>query len=295
VRAVRYSVREALISLRRAGRSTVMSIGTVGVAFLTLGGFLLASANLQRVVEQWGSTAEMSVFLRDDVDEATRGKLGSDLGAHPSVERVEYVSKDQAMARFKTDFPELTDMAAADASNPFPASIELQLRADPASADAADRLAGELRGRAGVADVRYDREWIGRLQTVINGVRLAGLVVAGVLVLGAAFTVAAVVRLSLFARRDEIDIMRLVGAPFAFIRGPSIAEGTLIGGIGAGLALAMLYALYRTFKSELTDALGAFLAGGELVFVGVPEAALMLLAALLLGGLTGTLVSRAIR
>jgi cell division transport system permease protein len=272
-----------------------MSIGTVAVAFVTLGGFLLAATNLQRVVEQWDSTAEMSVFLRDDVDAATRGQLGSELGAHPAVAGVEYVSKEQAMARFKADFPELTDMAEAGFSNPFPASIELQLRSDAVSAGAADQLVGQLRERAGVADVRYDRDWIRRLQTLVTGLRLTGLVIAGVLVLGAAFTVAAVVRLSLFARRDEIEIMRLVGAPFAFIRGPSVAEGTVIGGCGAGLALLVLYVLYRSFKLRLTEALAALIAAGELRFLGVSEAALMVLAALVLGGLTGTVVARTIR
>jgi cell division transport system permease protein len=272
-----------------------MSIGTVAVAFVTLGGFLLAATNLQRMVEQWGSTAEMSVFLRDGVDEATLGQLGSELGAHPAVARVEYISKEQAIARFKSDFPELTDIAEARGSNPFPASIELQLRAEAVSAGIADVLAGQLRDRAGVADVRYDRELIERLQRFVTGIRLTGLVIAGVLVLGAAFTVAAVVRLSLFARRDEIEIMRLVGAPFAFIRGPSVAEGTVIGGVGAGVALLTLYVLYRTFKLRLTEALAALIVGGELQFLGATEAGLMVLAALLLGGLTGTAVSRAIR
>jgi cell division transport system permease protein len=270
VRAVRYSVQEALITLTRAGRSTLMSIGTVG------------------------STAEMSVFLRDDADEATRGQLGSDLGAHPAVEHVEYVSKEQAIARFRSDFPELSDVTDSG-SNPFPASLELRLRADAESAAAADALAGQLRQRAGVADVRYDREWIARLQTVVTGLRLAGLIIAGTLVLGAAFTVAAVVRLSLFTRRDEIEIMRLVGAPFAFIRGPSVAEGTAIGGAGAVVALLLLYVLYRSFKLRLSEALATLMTGGELQFLGVTEAGLMVLAALLLGGLTGLTVSRSIR
>lgn len=295
MRAARYSFSEALLTLRRAGRSTVMSIGTVAVAFLTLGGFLLVATNLQRIVETWGSTAEMSVFLRDDVDEGTRGRLEADLKAHQAVARVDYVSKEQALVRFKTDFPELTDVAETTESNPFPASFELQLRTDPVSAGRADALADQLRDRNGVSDVRYDREWIDRLMTIVTGIRVTGVAVASVLVLGAAFTVAAVVRLSLFARRDEIEIMRLVGAPFAFIRGPSVAEGTVIGGLGAIVALLLLFALYQTFKTPLGEALAALTSRGELQFLGVTEGALMVLAALVLGGLTGTVVSRAIR
>jgi cell division transport system permease protein len=295
MRALRYSLQEAFISLRRAARSTAMSIGTVAVAFLTLGGFLLAAANLQRLVEQWASAAEMSVFLSDDIDEATRAALQSELGAHRAVAGVELVTKENALARFKRDFPELADVSETGGANPFPASLELRLRTDPESTGAADALATQLAERPGVADVRYDRQWVERVMTLVAGIQLAGLAIAGVLVLGAAFTVAAVVRLSLFARRDEIEIMRLVGAPFAFIRGPSVAEGTVIGGLGAAVSLLLLWALYRAALPRIGEGLAALTGAGDVQFLGGAEAAFIIFAALIVGGLTGTVVSRAVR
>jgi cell division transport system permease protein len=295
MRAVRYALGEALISLRRAGRSAAMSIGTVAVAFFTLGGFLLATTNIQHVVAQWGSAAEMSVFLKDDVDARTRAALESELSANPVVAGVEYVSKEQALSGFRADFPELADVAHTGTGNPFPASLELRLRGDPSSTAAADVLAAELGGRPGVADVRYDRQWVSRLNAVLTGIRVSGVTIAAVLVLGAAFTVAAVVRLSLFARRDEIEIMRLVGAPFSYIRGPSVAEGTLIGGAGAALALVVLWVLFGGAKARWRDVLTDFGGLGDLQFLGWPDVALVVVAALLVGGLTGSLVARAIR
>lgn len=295
MRAIQYSLQEATISLRRAARSTAMSIGTVAVAFLTLGGFLLAATNLQRLVEQWASAAEMSVFLRDDIGEAARAALESELAAHRAVMAVEYVSKENALARFKSDFPELADVSQTGAENPFPASIELRLRTDPESTGAADALAAQIVERAGVADVRYDRQWLSRVMTLVNAIRFAGIAIAGVLVLGAAFTVAAVVRLSLFARRDEIEIMRLVGAPFAFIRGPSVAEGTVIGGVGATVSLVLLWALYRAARTRLGEGLNALTGTADVRFLDSFEAGFIIVAALLVGGLTGTVVSRAVR
>ncbi len=295
MRALRYSMQEALVSLRRAGRSAAMSIGTVTVAFLTLGGFLLIAANLQHVVERWAAAAELSVFLRDDVDEAVRAALTSELRIHPAVAGVEYVSKEDALTRFRSDFPELADVAESLAGNPFPASLELRLKTDPESTGAAEALAVQLAEREEVADVRYDRLWLARLMAIVGGIRLAGFAVAAVLVLGAAFTVAAVVRLSLFARRDEIEIMRLVGSPFAYIRGPSVAEGTLIGGIGAAMSLLVLWGLFESWRSRLADALVAVAGPGDLRFLSPGEAALLVVAALLVGGLTGTLASRAVR
>ncbi len=294
MRALKYSLDEAMISLRRAGRSTLLSIGTVAVAFLTLGGFLLATSNVQQLVEQWASAAEMSVFLRDDIDDATRTTLTAELQSHAAVAGLEYVSKEQALARFKAEFPELTEAAASEA-NPFPASFELQLLPGDSSSSSADILASELTTRPGVADIRYDRQWLARLMALVRGIRLTGVGIASVLVLGAAFTVAAVVRLSLFARRDEIEIMRLVGAPFAFLRGPSVAEGTIIGGLGAMVALLMLYLTYQSFKTRLGEMIAALIGSGDLRFLGAGEAMLMVVAAVALGGLTGVVVSRAVR
>ena len=136
----------------------------------------------------------------------------------------------------------------------------------------------DVAGRAGVADVRYDRRWLARLLASSTGARVAGAVVAGILMLGAAFTVAAVVRLSLYARRDELDIMQLVGAPFSYIRGPFVVEGLLLGGIGAAVALVAIAILYSTLVG---GGLGRDLAGlagaGQLRFLGDGEIAIMLL------------------
>ncbi|HUE85601.1 MAG TPA: ABC transporter permease [Vicinamibacterales bacterium] len=290
--AIGYSFAEALVSLRRSGRSAAMSMGTIAIAFLTLGGFLLVSANLQSLVERWASSAELSVYLRDDMDDASRQALLDELSAHDAVAEVEYVSKDMALDRFRRDFPELADVAAS-ADNPFPPSIEVRLHTDPASSGAAEAMATALAEREAVVDVRYDRQWLSRLMAIIVSIRLAGMTAAAVLVLGAAFTVAAVVRLSLQARREEVDIMHLVGAPFAFIRGPSIAEGTILGGTGAVLSLVLLWALFAVTQEQLAMALAEWGSVGALRFLGVRAAALLVASGLVVGGLAGLVASRA--
>jgi cell division transport system permease protein len=269
-----------------------MSIGTIAIAFLTLGGFLLISVNLQSVIERWSSAAEMSVYVRDDLDAAAREALTSELRGNAAVASVEYVSRDQALERFKTDFPELADVAAST-ENPFPPSLEVRLRADSASTNAAAGIAEQIAARAGVVDVRYDRQWLSRLMAIVTSIRVAGLAIAAILVLGAAFTVSAVVRLSMHARREELDIMQLVGAPFSFIRGPSIAEGTLLGGAGAILALIALWTTFASASTPLAAALASWGSIGELRFLSWIEASWLLLAGLGVGALSGFVASRA--
>ncbi|HEX8031690.1 MAG TPA: ABC transporter permease [Vicinamibacterales bacterium] len=292
---VGYAFEEAVASLRRSGRSALVSIGTIAIAFATLGGFLLVSVNVQGVLDRWLQAAEMSVYLQDGASDAERVALEAWLKANPAVEAVEYVSREHALERFRTDFPELRDVTTGLGENPFPAAFEVRLRTQDAGDTAADELSQQVAGRPGVGDVRYDRRWLARLVALVTAARIAGALVASILMLGAAFTVAAVVRLSLYARREELEIMQLVGAPFSYIRGPAVVEGLLLGGIGAGLALAAV----AFFYSSVTRWLGADVSGltglEQVRFLGWFEMALMLAGGVGVGAAAGVVAARAVK
>src|SRR5262249_52392168 len=120
-----------------------------------------------------------------------------------------------------------------------------------------DLLLAEIRQLPGVADVRYDREWLQRLSRVVTMLRGVGLALGALLTIAAALTVANVVRLGLYARRDELDIMQLVGAPQVYVRGPFVMEGTLQGGLGAIVALALLGSVFVGLKGPVLMPLAA--------------------------------------
>ena len=117
----------------RGGRGAVMSMGTIAIAFLALGGFLLITSNLQQVAQLWMDSAEVSVFLRDDISEVARTAIDAELQRDGAALRVDYVTKDAAVERFRGDFPELADVATTLGANPFPASFEVRLRPGPGS------------------------------------------------------------------------------------------------------------------------------------------------------------------
>jgi cell division transport system permease protein len=295
VSVLAYAFQEARASLVRGGRGALMSVGTIAIAFLALGGFLLVTANLQRFVRQWMESAELSVYLRDDIAEGERETVRARLAEDAAVLNVDYLTKDAALERFRADFPELADVSAGVGGNPFPASFEVRLRPGPGVADNAAALSRALMPLDGVADVQFDRQWLERVLSLIAGIRMAGLAVTIVLLLGAAFTVTAVVRLSLHERRDELDIMQLVGAPMAFIRGPFVVEGLLLGGMGAILALAALGLAFGTLRSWLGREATGVLGGESLAFLGVLDMMLLAGAGLAVGALAGFIASRAAR
>lgn len=292
---VGYAFEEAWLSLRRSGRSALVSIGTIAIAFTTLGGFLLVSVNVQDVLDRWLQAAEMSVYLHDTASAEDRAALEQFLRAQPMVAEVEYVSRERALERFQNDFPELRDVTTGIEENPFPSAFEVRLRTGNGGDTDAESLSSEVAGKPGVSDIRYDRRWLARLVGIVTTARLAAALMAGILMLGAAFTVAAVVRLSLYARRDELEIMQLVGAPFAFIRGPFVAEGVLQGGIGALVAIVSLWVVFMVGKGWYGRMALEGLGLSALVFLPATVIIALLLGGMLLGCVGGLIVARTVR
>jgi cell division transport system permease protein len=287
MRAVRYALDEALSSLWRGRESGALSTATIAVALFVLGAFLLVTTNLQRLAVEWSRAAEMSVYLDDDVGIEGRTAVEQALAPGPVVAGFDYLSKEEALRRFKQTFTDLADAAEALDSNPLPASYEVRLEASASTAGGVDALADTLRQMPGVADVRYDRQWIDRLQSAVNVVRGIGLVLGAVLVVAAGLTVANVVRLSLNARRDEIDIMQLVGAPRAYIRGPFVMEGVIQGGLGALVSLATLAVVFLAIRARYLLPLAEAVNLSAVRFLSLEISAALLLGGMAVGCLGG--------
>jgi cell division transport system permease protein len=252
MRALKYAFEEARASLWRNGRTSAMATLTIMTALLVLGVFLLGATNLERTAGRWTQAAEFSVYLSQSATVEQRNVVERLLEQSRAVAAREYVTQSEAARRFARDFPDLADMVSVLKDNPLPPSFEVRLVPGSDAAREADVLVATLRTVPGVVDVRYDRQWIDRVFATIGAVRSAGIALAAVLGLAAALTVASVVRLALAARQDEIEIMKLVGAPLTYVRGPFIAEGVVQGGIGGAAALLGLWAAYAVGRARLT-------------------------------------------
>src|SRR5712691_6610110 len=250
MRALRYAVQEAFASLWRGRQAGLLSTATIALALFVLGGFLVVTANLERLGAEWGNAAELSAYLKDEVSPAERRAVEAALSPSEIIASHEYVSKADALVRFKQTFGELATAVDGLGDNPLPASIEVRLRPGPGAGAGVDGLGDRMRQMPGVADVRYDRQWLTRVLAAIGIIRGVGLVLGAVLTVAAALTVANVVRLALYARRDELEIMQLVGAPQAYIRGPFVMEGVLQGGIGALVALSALGVAFLALRGR---------------------------------------------
>lgn len=290
MQALRYAFEEATRSLWRGRQSGLLSTATIALALFVLGAFLLVTANLERLGAEWSSAAEMSVYLKDNATPENRAAIEGLLLRGDVVESHEFVSKPEALVRFKQTFADLASSVDALGDNPLPASFDVRLKA--AAADRVDALASQLRQAPGVADVRYDRQWLNRLMSAIGIVRTVGLVLAAVLTVAAALTVANVVRLALYARRDELEIMQLVGAPTVYVRGPFVMEGVLQGGIGAIVAIVVLAVTFYAVRSRYLVPLASAMNLTSISFLPVEVVALLVIGGMAVGCLGGLVAAR---
>jgi cell division transport system permease protein len=269
---------------------------TIAAGLFVLGFFLMINTNIQRIVGRWSDAAELAVYLRDDAQQDQVATITEMLTKSGLAASVQFVSKDDARREFARDFPDLAAAATTLDHNPFPASLAVRLNSNAqASTGAVDNMASSLNGVAGVADIRYDRTWLTRLNGTIRVIRAVGLVIVLLMAIASAMTVANVVRLAAMARRAEIEIMQLVGAPFAYIRGPFIAEGVIQGGMGAIVAVILLLVTFAgiraRFGAVMADAVG--LTG--MAFVPTQLLLLLVVGGMALGCLGGFVVARGVR
>ena len=267
MRAIDYALREGWRNLLRGRGSSASAVIAIALAIIVLGSLLLVTWNVERLLAQWTAASEFSVYLRDEATSEERGAIEAVIDSSGIANGHEYVSKADALVRFRREFAELASLASGFEDNPFPASVEVRIRPEAENDGRAQGLVQQVAMLLGVADVRYDREWLTRVAGGLDAVRGTGFLLGLLMALAAAVTVAAVVRLGLQARRDEIEIMQLVGSPIAFIRGPFIAEGVLQGGLGALIALVVLWLGFTVAGTWWGTELGTMLEGDSVRFL----------------------------
>ena len=287
----RHLLGETFLNFRRGGWGVIASIGAIAIAFLVTGIFLLLTLNLSTVVARWAEDFQVVVFLDDTITKKQRTLVQKRLDGEMAVRDVTYLSKKEALADFRRKIRGQESLLEGLKTNPLPASFQLRIREQYQTADALGHLAASLKRMEGVEDVLYGQEWVERLTSLIEVMKILGIVIGGVLAVASLFIVANTIRMAVYARAQEIEIMRLVGATRAYIQIPLILEGTLQGGLGAALALGLLYALFRGTLWQLGTAASMIFAGTELTqFLEAEYRMAMVGLGALLGGV-GSLVA----
>lgn len=256
---IRFFLREAVTNLVRARGINALTVGIIAASLFILGGFLLLVSNLRAAVQEWNRVA-IIVYLRDEASPREIRALRESLAGREIVREARAISREEAAALFQERFAHLAGAAEDLGFNPFPASIEVLARGDRTGrSEATATLIEELRANPLVEEVRDNEAESRKVMALIRVISLGGWIVGGILTMASLFTIFNVIRLTVYQRRDDISIMRLVGATSAFIRGPFLLEGTLQGILGALAALLLLFLAHGRLEAYAASTENPFL------------------------------------
>ena len=280
-----YIVRETMISLKRNSWMSFASIGTVAVSLFVLGMFLILVLNMNRMVASLESQVEISVYVKDGVNDAGLRALEERITAMQGIRSVKFIDKEKAMERFRErlgDQQFLLD--ALGENNPLPNSFEVRVIQPDMVRTAAEAIM-EL---PGVETAKYGQDVVEHLFDITRLVRLFGLALMFVLALATLFIISNTIRLTVFARRKEVAIMKYVGATDWFIRWPFLLEGVVLGCFGGIVAALVLRGAYRVIAAKIYDTLAFFPLIPENPFLHYVTAAI-LLCGMFIGALGSTI------
>jgi cell division transport system permease protein len=243
---LRYFAADALDEWRHSPGVNLLATSTLCAALFVAALVMLVLANVGGQLDRWRDDLRAHVYLQPGVARGDLETIRAKLEAMPEVDRVVYVDQAEALKRFRESFGDnLSGPAGELETNPLPASFEVYLSPEhDASAAARDVTAG-MTGLAGIEEVRFDQEWLDRLGSVLRLARAGGLGLSALVLSAVVLMMASVLRLAVYARRDEIDIMQLVGATTGFVRGPFVVAGLAQGLVAAVAALALVEVVRR--------------------------------------------------
>jgi cell division transport system permease protein len=236
---------------------SVTSIITIAVSVLIAGAFALFLMNANDIMNTWKKGIRVMVYLKPDIPEIKIGELERRIEGMDGVRDVRFISKNEALQRLKNQMKRQPSLLENLKENPLPDAFEIRLGESFQNRNRAEALAQRLSSLVQVEDVEYGQIWLGRFMSIINLFRLTGYAMGGLFFLAAVFIVANTIRLVLYSRREEVEIMRLVGATDGFIKAPFFIEGLIQGALGGTIGLAVLFVIFLLVSLNVEQGLTA--------------------------------------
>jgi cell division transport system permease protein len=283
-----YFLRRALRNMRLSPVLSVAAVCTVGVALALLAFFAIAVLNVQRLAANWAADLAIVAYLEQPPDAATLSRWLNEIRAYPEVEAVTYVSREEAYQRFRERLKSDADLLEGLGAEVLPASLEVRLKAERRQDTAA--VVERLGRTKAFGELHYAREWLERFEAFLLLLRTIGATLGGFLALAALVIVTNTIKLTLYARQDELEAMTMVGATAMFIKLPYLIEGALQGLFGGLLALLASFLAYQFILRENLGSL-LLLTGIDTIHFLPPLWQVLVVAAGTLIGVLGSLLA----
>lgn len=285
-----YFLARALANIRQNVFINIVTVGTITLALLIIALFLLVYVNLEGVADDWSKKVQVTAYFEQELPQAVITALKENIQRLPETDKVEYVTKYDALKRFRARLKGQESLLEGVSPEVLPASLEISLRKGSRGSDSVEAYVAKLKKIAGIGEIQYGEEWVRRFTTFLNFMRMVGVLLGGFLLLAVVFIVSNTIKLTIYSRRDELEILSLVGATRFFIKAPYVIEGMLQGAAGGASALLILSAFYMGFLHNAGNFLSFNPATAGLSFLPVSHIVGILFGGVMLGFL-GSLTS----
>jgi cell division transport system permease protein len=288
LRLAPYFMRQAIQNVRKNWLMHIVGVSTMVISLLIFGTFLVLFYNVDNWIHGWGDSFSMSVYLKDGITDTTRQKVLSLIRGLPGARIDRIITKKQAFLDLKRALGREANVLEGLPKNPLPASIEVVFKSSAGSKPDPEKIRKQVETFEGVDEVQYSEEWLKRFEGLMRIFRLAGLIIGGLLGLGVLFIVTNTIKLTIYSRQEEIEIMKLVGATDWFVKMPFLLEGSIQGAVSGFFSILVLYGGYILLSAKKADILGFAL----LDFVFIPEGYILTIFLVSIGlGLLGSFIA----
>jgi len=247
-----YFIERAVLNMRQNMFISLVTVCTIALALLIVGIFLLVTVNLESISVRWSERVQITVYFERELAPPQSADLKTRIAALPGTSRIDYIPPAEALSRFKARLKGQESLLEGIGADVLPAAMEVTLKRSFRNQAAIEQYVAQLRAIPGVGEIQYGEEWVKRFSTFVSILRTIGFLIAAFLFIAVVFIVANTIRLTIYARKDELEVLALVGATRFFIKAPFLIEGILQGACGSVLALALLVGGYliRYYSSE---------------------------------------------
>ncbi len=244
---ISYFAVRAAINIRQNVFVNVLTIGTITLALLIISFFLLLFINLKGLADTWSNKVQVTAYFDQELSSQDLAALKARIQAIPGTDKIEYISKSEAAKRFRARLKGQESLLEGVTADVLPASIEISLKRGSRDTESVEGYVALLKKIPLVKEVQYGEEWVKRFTTFLNFMRLVGALLGSFLVLAVVFIVSNTIKLTIYSRKEELELLGLVGATRLFIKAPFLIEGIIQGGAGAVLTIILLVASYFGF------------------------------------------------
>ena len=260
-----------------------INTGTIAITLAIINFFLIISLNLGHVLNMWRKDVRITLYLEDDLTLSETTQAKNEIAGFNEVDDIRYISQEEAFLLLKKNLDSSNNLLDGFGTNILPSSFEVRLKEEVLTSKGLEDFVAKIEKVKGIEEVNYDSDLISGISTFFTVFKVGNLTLGVMLCVATVFIVSNIIGLSVYARREELEIMKLMGATNFFIKAPFLLEGLIQGLLGSLFSLALLFGIYKAFISKMGLLLNVYLDGSDPLFLPLNFIILIVICGMLLG------------